>query len=887
MKAQQVRKKFLDYFESKNHKIVKSSPLLPKDDPTLLFTNAGMNQFKNVFLGLEKRSYQRAASVQKCMRVSGKHNDLEQVGKTSKHHTFFEMLGNFSFGDYFKKEAIEFAWELVTEEYKIDPERLYVTVYKEDEEAFQIWKKNIGLSDEKIFYMGKEENYWSMGDTGPCGPCSEIHFQSIKDLKNKDPKVLIETGSEDFIELWNLVFMQYNRNEKGKLSDLPSPSIDTGMGLERMATVLQNKKDNYENDLFYPIIKKVVSLSGKEITPEITKNISVRKIADHIRAIVFLINDGIMPSNEGRGYVLRRLIRRAFRAGEKIGFQEAFLFKLVGVVCDIMKETYPELISSANYISKLCQSEEIRFAKTLSSGIKTFDLYVKELKEKNKDIIPGNKLFKLYDTYGFPLDLSSELAEEEDMKIDEAGFNKELNKQKETARKSWKGDIEHKKRKKYEIFKHFDVSYVGYEKVSVSDSEVLVILKNGSEVSQLKQGEEGEVILDCTPFYAEAGGQVGDTGVIKNPGFSLEVKSAYYPIPDIISHKIKVISGNIKKGDKVEAEVNIKRRKAISKNHTATHLLHASLRDVVGAHLKQSGSLVSPEKLRFDFTHYSPLSQSEIKSIESLVNEKIQECIPVSTQVTSLEEGLRQGATAIFEEKYSEEVRIVTIGDFSKELCGGVHVHNTGEIGFFKIISESSVAAGMRRIEAVTSESALEYAQENEELLFDIEESLNVSRNELMDHIEKLKEAIKQKEKECKSLRQKIINLQNKEKKEKTHQISGVSVLTKKIEGLSGSELRNLADNLKQKSNSDVIILSTVLNKKVLLVVTVNKDLTDTLKAKEIINEMSPVIGGGGGGRPDFAQAGGTKTDELDHAVKKGLSYIKTKLNQKITSKED
>ncbi|MFO7980526.1 MAG: alanine--tRNA ligase [Candidatus Aminicenantes bacterium] len=881
MKSQQIRKKFLDYFASKNHKTVKSSSLLPKDDPTLLFINAGMNQFKNVFLGLEKRSYQRAASVQKCMRVSGKHNDLEQVGKTSKHHTFFEMLGNFSFGDYFKKEAIEFAWELVTEEYKIDPDRLYVTVYKEDEEAFQIWKKNIGLSKDKIFYMGEEENYWSMGDTGPCGPCSEIHFQSVKDLKNKDPQVLIETGSEDFIELWNLVFMQYNRDEKGKLSDLPAPSIDTGMGLERMATVLQNKNDNYENDLFYPIIKSVVSLSGKELTSEITKNVSVRKIADHIRAIVFLINDGIMPSNEGRGYVLRRLIRRAFRAGEKIGFEEAFLFKLVGVVSDIMKEAYPELISSANYISKLCQSEEVRFAKTLSSGIKTFDLYIKELKEKNKKTIPGDKLFKLYDTYGFPLDLSQELAEDEDMEIDESGFNKELNKQKETARKSWKGDAEHQKRRKYEKLKHLNVKYMGYEKESVSDSEVLTLLKHGSEVNQLKQGEEGEVFLDSTPFYAEAGGQIGDTGVIKNPGFSAEVKSAYYPIPDIISHRIKVISGTMKKGDKVEAEVNVKRRKAISKNHTATHLLHASLRDVVGSHLKQSGSLVSPEKLRFDFTHYSSLSRSEIKSIESLVNEKIQECIPVNIKITSLEEGIKQGAIAIFEEKYSEEVRVITIGDFSKELCGGVHVHNTGEIGFFKIISESSVAAGMRRIEAVTSKSALEYTQENEELLTDIEESLGTPRNELMGHIEKLKESIKQKEKECKSLRQKLINLKNKEKEETTHEINGVEVLTKRIEGLSNSELRNLADNLKQKSNSDVIILSTVFNNKVLLVVTVNKDMTDTLKAKEIINEMAPIIGGGGGGRPDFAQAGGTKPDKIDQAVKKGIAYIKTALKQK------
>jgi alanyl-tRNA synthetase len=881
MKSQQIRKKFLDFFASKDHKIIKSTSLFPKDDPTLLFTNAGMNQFKNVFLGLEKRTYRRAASVQKCMRVSGKHNDLEQVGKTSKHHTFFEMLGNFSFGDYFKKEAIEFAWELLTEEYKIDPERLYVTVYEDDEEAYQVWTKNIGISKNKIFYMGKEENYWSMGDTGPCGPCSEIHYQSFKDLKNKKPKELIESGNDDFIEIWNLVFMQYNRDENGNLHNLPAPSIDTGMGLERMATVLQNKKDNYENDLFYPIIENIISLSGNELTKETIKNISVRKIADHIRSVVFLINDGIMPSNEGRGYVLRRLIRRAFRAGEKIGFKEAFLFKLVGVVCDIMKDSYPELISSANYISKVCQSEEKRFSKTLSSGIKTFDFYVGQLKKNNKNIIPGEKLFKLYDTYGFPLDLSNELAEDENMIIDEKGFYTELNKQREIARKSWKGDVQQGKRKKYEKFKHLSVKYVGYEKESVSNSEVLAILKNGSEVSQLKKGEKGEVVLDSTPFYAEAGGQVGDTGIIKNPGFSAEVRSAYYPIPDIIFHKIEMISGTMNIGDKVESELDIRRRKAISKNHTATHLLHASLREIIGSHVKQSGSLVSPQKFRFDFTHYSPLNRSEIKSVESLVNEKIQECIPVSTKITSLEEGIKEGATAIFEEKYGEEVRVITIGDFSKELCGGVHVQNTGEIGFFKIISESSVAAGMRRIEAVTSLSALEYTQKNEELIEEIESSLNAPRDDLEDHIEKLKESLKQKEKENKSLRQKLINLKSQQKQEKTHDINGISVLIKKMDGLNGSELRNLADDLRQKSKTDVIMLSTILNEKVLLVVTVNKNLTKQLKATNIINEMAPIIGGGGGGRPDFAQAGGTKPEKLDQAFDKGFLYIKEQLKQK------
>ncbi|MBD3415180.1 MAG: alanine--tRNA ligase [Candidatus Aminicenantes bacterium] len=879
MNAQDIRKKFLDYFESKNHKIVTSSSLLPKDDPTLLFTNAGMNQFKNVFLGLEKRSYQRAASVQKCMRVSGKHNDLEQVGKTTKHHTFFEMLGNFSFGDYFKKQAIEYAWELITDVYQIDPDKLYATVYKKDQEAYQIWRQDIGLSKDKIFYMGEEENYWSMGDTGPCGPCSEIHYQMVKNLSHKDPKYLIESGSEDFTELWNLVFMQYNRDENGNLSELPAPSIDTGMGLERMATVLQNKKDNYENDLFDPIIKKVVTLSGREITPKTFQSLSVRKIADHIRAIVFLINDGIMPSNEGRGYVLRRIIRRAFRAGKQMGFEGAFLFKLVGVVCDSMREAYPELISSANYISKVCQSEEERFSKTLSTGMKTFDHMVKELRQKKQKIFPGEKLFKLYDTYGFPLDLSKELAEDEKMEIDEQGFEEELLKQRQTARKSWKGDLEQKKRKKYQKYKDLKIDYVGYEKESISDSQVLVLLKKGAEVNELKKGEKGEIFLDTTPFYAEAGGQISDKGIIKHSGFSAEVQAAVYPIPNIISHKVKILSGAVKVGDQVEAEVDIKRRKAISKNHTATHLLHAALRDRIGSHVKQSGSLVSPEKLRFDFTHFSSLSFAEIKSVEQLVNEKIQECIPVSVRMTSLDKGIKEGAVAIFEEKYSEEVRVITIGDFSKELCGGVHVQNTGEIGFFKIISESSVAAGMRRIEAVTSDSALKYTQKNEEVLAEIEESLNVSKDKAADQIQRLKETVKQKDKECQSLKQKMINLREEQKQEEKYDINGFSVLIKKMEGLSGSELRNLADDLKQKSGSDIIILSTVSENKVSMVTTVHKSLTDRVKAKDIINEMAPVIGGGGGGRPDFAQAGGTKPDQIKQAVKKGLAYIKSILN--------
>ena len=896
MKAQQIRETFLDFFAKKKHKIIKSSSLLPKDDPTILFTNAGMNQFKNIFLGLEKRSYKRAASVQKCLRVSGKHNDLEQVGKTNKHHTFFEMLGNFSFGDYFKEEAIEFAWELITEVFKLNKNDVYVSVYEKDDEAFKLWNKNIGLNSERIFRYGKKDNYWAMGDTGPCGPCSEIHYDIGSEVEKGDPSSLIESGSDRFLELWNLVFMQYQQDDKGKLHPLPSPSIDTGMGLERVATALLGKKNNFETDLFFPLIEAISNLSQREYPSHDQQDIYVRIIADHLRALTFLVADGIMPSNEGRGYVLRRLIRRAFRHGNLIGIQEPFLYKLVGIVSDIMKDSYPELLTSSNYISKVCQSEESRFSMTLSSGLRTFNQYIEEVKKEGKTKLPGSKVFKLYDTFGFPLDLSKELAEEKNMTVGEKSFYEELEQQRQRARQAWKGGAQQKGMKIYEELKDLSPQYVGYEKEKVSEAKTIALIKKGKKAQELSKGEKGEVFLSQTPFYAEAGGQIGDSGILKNPHFSAVVEDTYCPIPELIAHKVEVISGKLKVNDRVEAAIDVSRRKAISSNHTATHLLHASLRQILGDHVKQTGSLVSSTRFRFDFTHFAPLSSSELKQIEQLVNEKIREHIAVKTKITTIEEGLKEGAVAIFEEKYGEQVRMVTINDFSKELCGGAHVHSTAQLGLFKIISEYSVAAGMRRIEALTGEEALKHVQDTEELLDEVQKALNSPKKEMLTQIGKLKDSEREKEKENKQLRQKFAHLkygkiEKEEQKlkngekikvpgkaavkvQEVQKVKGISVLARRADGLNSSELRGLADSLKQKIGSGIVILGTESGEKVFIVAAVTKDLVERVKANELIREIASIIDGGGGGRPDFAQAGGTKPKKLDQALKKSYSIL-------------
>jgi alanyl-tRNA synthetase len=874
MNGQEIREAFLGFFSKKNHKIVPGSSLFPKDDPTLLFTNAGMNQFKNIFLGLEKRSYKRAATVQKCLRVSGKHNDLEQVGKTNKHHTFFEMLGNFSFGDYFKKEAIAFAWELVTEVFKLRKDQLYATVYEEDEEAFRIWSKDIGLPEEKIFRFGKKDNFWAMGETGPCGPCSEIHYDIDPALGEGDPYALIEKGSDRFVELWNLVFMQYFQDEAGTFHPLPSPSIDTGMGLERTAAALQKKKSNYDTDLFLPLISTICAMAEREYPSDEPGDISVRIIADHVRAITFLIGDGIMPSNEGRGYVLRRLIRRAYRHGNLLGLEKPFVHLLVSGVADIMKVTYPELLTSINYISRLCLSEEERFALTLSSGLRYFEQFIEEARRAGRSELSGPEIFKLYDTFGFPLDLSQELAREQSLGVDEPGFYAELDKQKERARASWKGDELTEERKLYEGMKKFQVSCLGHETDHVGETEVLVIVKSGQDAKELKKGESGHIVLSATPFYAQAGGQVGDSGQLRNAHFSGLVEDAFYPLPDVIAHEVRAISGELHVGDKVDASVDVNRRRAISNNHTATHLLHAALRQVLGDHVKQAGSLVSDERLRFDYTHFSPLSRPEIQRVESQVNQKIRENLKVVTKLTTFEEGLKEGAMAIFEEKYGEKVRMVDVGDFSKELCGGIHVRATGQIGFFKIISESSIAAGMRRIEALTGEEALRYAQEMDELLSDIQAALSSPRKVILHQVEKVQGQLEEREKENKALRQKLADLEARRGGASIQKVKGISVLARRLEGLSGEELRSLADSLKQRIGSGVVVLGAEADGKAFLVVAVTQDLIERIRADNLIREIAPLIGGGGGGRADFAQAGGKKAEFLDQALEKCYSII-------------
>jgi alanyl-tRNA synthetase len=874
MKSHEIRETFLEYFSRRGHKVVKSSSLLPKDDSTILFTNAGMNQFKNIFLGLETRSYKRAVSVQKCMRVSGKHNDLETVGRTAKHHTFFEMLGNFSFGDYFKTEAVAFAWELVTGVFKLRTENLYATIYEDDDTAYRIWAEEIGVPAARIFRYGKKDNYWSMGETGPCGPCSEIHYDLGADIEAGEPRALIEKGSDRFVELWNLVFMEMNQDGRGGLSPLPAPSIDTGMGLERMAAVLQGKRSNYDTDLFMPLIEAVCEASRREYPAGDEGDVSVRIIADHVRAATFLIGDGISPANDGRGYVLRRLIRRAFRNGNLIGINEPFLYRLTGTVGDIMKDAYPELLTSMNYISRLCRSEEERFAATLASGIRTFDSFVEETLAAGGKVIPGDKAFKLYDTYGFPLDLSIELASEKGMSVDEPGFARELEGQKERARQSWKGDLKQKARQIYEGLKDIKVACVAHESTEVSDVSVSAIFKDGAVAGALSAGEEGEVVLDRTPFYAEAGGQVGDSGSLKNTRFSGLVSNAHYITPELIAHRVKALAGRLAVGDRVDAEADRSRRRAISGNHTATHLLHAALRQVLGDHVKQAGSLVSDKRLRFDFTHFSAMGRDEIRKVEDLVNEKIRENLDVTTRITTLEEGIREGAMAIFEEKYGEKVRLVRAGDFSRELCGGVHARATGEIGLFKILSESSVASGMRRIEAVTGEEAFRYIEELDDLVAGLEKSLSVARKDIPGRVGRLTEALEEAGKEVRQLRQQMARERFQAGQLETRSVAGVSVLARRVDGLAMNELRDLADSLKQKIGSGIVILGAADGDKALLVVSVTKDLTGRIPARAVIQDLAPMIGGGGGGRPDFAQAGGSKPGELDGALEKSYALI-------------
>ncbi|MGD2271277.1 MAG: alanine--tRNA ligase [Desulfobacterales bacterium] len=872
MTGNEVRKTFLQYFEKHDHKVVRSSSLVPQDDPTLLFTNAGMVQFKRAFLGEENRGYQRAATSQKCVRAGGKHNDLENVGYTARHHTFFEMLGNFSFGDYFKEKAIEYGWDLLTNGYGLPEDQLWVSIYLDDDEAHEIWHKQIGVPQERILRFGEEDNFWAMGETGPCGPCSEIHIDRGAALGCGKPECSLDCECDRFLELWNLVFMQFNRDETGKMTPLPKPSIDTGLGLERMAAVLQNVTSNFDTDLIRPIIRKTEELCGKGLGDSEATDVALKVIADHSRAAAFLIGDGVFPSNEYRGYVLRRIMRRAIRYGRSIGFTKPFLHQTAEVVFDIMKPAYPELIESSAFITNVIKNEEMRFIETLDTGLKVLNDTLGELTVKGQKEVPGQVIFKLYDTYGFPVDIVNDVVRDKGLTLDLKGFDKAMEGQRAQSRSvatfSKVSDAY-----KDLTAKGFQSVFVGYDQSSFG-SKVVVLVKDDSEVSEAAQGADIEVVTEFTPFYAEAGGQVGDSGKITADDLAIEVSDTIKDPTGLIVHKGKIISGRITKGQPVSLEVDMDKRKATMRNHTATHILHAVLRSVLGDHVKQAGSLVAPDRLRFDFSHFSQIDAQTLNRIEKMVNERIRENISTHTEELDADEAFKSGATALFEEKYGDRVRVVSLADFSKELCGGTHTQRTGDIGTFKIIHESSVASGVRRIEALTGEAAVENAQQMVKLVQQSAHLLKDKPEAVPTKIEKLLLDLKGLEKDVEKLKSQMAAgaVDTIEAEMKT--VNGTRVLAKKVRVDNPAALRDLADRFKGKIKSGVIVLGSTAGPKVLLIVVVTSDLTERYHAGNIIKQVAAVVGGGGGGRPDMAQAGGNQPDKLDEALQKAYEVI-------------
>jgi len=877
----EIRDRFLEYFHQQGHRIVKSSSLVPANDPTLLFTNAGMNQFKDVFLGKEKRDYVRATTSQKCVRAGGKHNDLENVGKTARHHTFFEMLGNFSFGDYFKSLAIPLAWNLVTKEYGLDKGKLWVTIYQDDEEAFEIWANSINVPSNRIFRLGEKDNFWAMGETGPCGPCSELHYDqgaSASELGHTDCPFPCDCGR--YVEIWNLVFMQFNRDSNGNLTPLPRPSIDTGMGLERVAAVLQGKTSNFETDLLKPLILQAAEIVRKDYGEEPNTDISLRVIADHSRAAAFLISDGVIPSNDGRGYVLRKILRRGIRHGRLLGFEDPFLYQMTGYVAELMKGPYPELLTTREYVAKVVKNEEQRFSSTIRIAIDQLSEAFGKIKAMSgaEHVLPGDVMFKFYDTFGLPLDLMQELADETGVKLDEPGFIAKLEVQRERGKASWKdaaaGAVPAEAAPSGQ-----KTEFIGYTDLAIPDARIVAIQTEGRPTQQLRAGETGEVFLDRTPFYAETGGQVGDTGTFEGDNSEGLVHNTYPLIPGHSAHETKCIRGVLKVGDTVKAKVDVTRRLATEKNHTATHLLHASLRNLVGIHVKQAGSLVAPDRLRFDFTHYAPLSPEEITEIENLVNSTVMQNSPVKTSVKDLSEAITEGAMALFGEKYGNQVRVVSINAFSKELCGGTHVKRTGDIGLFKIVSEAGIAAGVRRVEAITGDSALNRFREDERLIDDLEDLVRGKRTELVAMVERHQSTIKTLEKEVEELRYRIASSQVRDLLQSALVIKDVKVLTAIVDGLDKSGLRNLADELKTQLGSGVVVLATASSEKVALVGAVTVDLSSRIHAGKLVKEISAIVGGSGGGKPEIAEAGGKDPSQLRKALEAAGPFVERALS--------
>ncbi|EEQ1488151.1 alanine--tRNA ligase [Escherichia coli] len=869
----EIRQAFLDFFHSKGHQVVASSSLVPHNDPTLLFTNAGMNQFKDVFLGLDKRNYSRATTSQRCVRAGGKHNDLENVGYTARHHTFFEMLGNFSFGDYFKHDAIQFAWELLTSEkwFALPKERLWVTVYESDDEAYEIWEKEVGIPRERIIRIGDNkgapyasDNFWQMGDTGPCGPCTEIFYDHGDHIWGGPPGSPEEDGDR-YIEIWNIVFMQFNRQADGTMEPLPKPSVDTGMGLERIAAVLQHVNSNYDIDLFRTLIQAVAKVTGATDL----SNKSLRVIADHIRSCAFLIADGVMPSNENRGYVLRRIIRRAVRHGNMLGAKETFFYKLVGPLIDVMGSAGEDLKRQQAQVEQVLKTEEEQFARTLERGLALLD---EELAKLSGDTLDGETAFRLYDTYGFPVDLTADVCRERNIKVDEAGFEAAMEEQRRRAREASGFGADYNAMIRVDSASEFK----GYDHLELN-GKVTALFVDGEAVDAINAGQEAVVVLDQTPFYAESGGQVGDKGELKGANFSFAVEDTQ-KYGQAIGHIGKLAAGSLKVGDAVQADVDEARRARIRLNHSATHLMHAALRQVLGTHVSQKGSLVNDKVLRFDFSHNEAMKPEEIRAVEDLVNAQIRRNLPIETNIMDLEAAKAKGAMALFGEKYDERVRVLSMGDFSTELCGGTHASRTGDIGLFRIISESGTAAGVRRIEAVTGEGAITTVHADSDRLSEVAHLLKGDSNNLADKVRSVLERTRQLEKELQQLKEQAAAQESANLSSKAIDVNGVKLLVSELSGVEPKMLRTMVDDLKNQLGSTIIVLATVAEGKVSLIAGVSKDVTDRVKAGELIGMVAQQVGGKGGGRPDMAQAGGTDAAALPAALASVKGWVSAKL---------
>ncbi len=871
----EIRQQFLKFFEDRGHTVVASSSLVPHNDPTLLFTNAGMNQFKDCFLGQENRAYVRATTSQKCVRAGGKHNDPENVGRTARHHTFFEMLGNFSFGDYFKKEAIAYAWEFLTVDMAMDKDRLYVSVYTDDDEAADIWFEQEGVPRERIFRF-EEDNFWSMGDTGPCGPCSEIFYDNGPEVGCDSPDCTVGCDCDRYMEIWNNVFMQFDRQPDGELVPLPKPAVDTGMGLERITTVMQGVQSNYDTNLLRDIIGYIEQLSGKTYGDKLEDDVSMRVMADHSRATAYLIADGVMPSNEGRGYVLRRIMRRAMRHAKMLGFADPVLYKTASFVLDFMAEAYPQEAERKSFVAKIVEKEEERFIQTLDNGLRILNDQVDLLRKKQSTVIPGEILFKLYDTYGFPTDLTADIVEADGFSIDEAGFESCMEEQRKKAREHWKGSGEEAVGTIYRqlVEQGHSVNFIGYNECQ-ANSKVVALLHDGEQVSQARVGEQIEILTETTPFYGESGGQTGDIGSISADGLKVDIIETRKPLPELIVHVGKVIEGTLEIGQDVQLTVDTAARQATALNHTATHILHAVLVEVLGDHVKQAGSLVAPDRLRFDFSHYTAISHEELKRIETEVNRRIRENLSVETREMSADEAIAAGATALFGEKYGERVRVVNMGDFSMELCGGTHTAAAGDIGLFKIIQEAGIAAGVRRIEAATGTRALDLIQQQDESLIRMASLVKSDRPQLETRLIKMVERQKDLERELATLESRLKAGQADDIMSKIVEIDDVKLLAAEVDSTDGKGLREMADKLRDKLGSGVVAIGCPHEGKVNLLVAVTSDLTGKLHAGKLVAVLAEEVGGRGGGRPDLAQAGGSQPEKLASALSKMADLVR------------